>query len=425
MARAEKAEGQKERRMQKMQTTRLGPRPLPLHLAIQTMVWTSSYAALTPLKHGYPPWNQNPKRAAAAQALAKELANVDPEAFNKALNAEITKRLNLFATGVHDYRKLARSERLPDPPCLWEKGSARLLDFSASGKESGPPLLVIPSLVNRSYILDLSHHRSFMRHLAKQGFRPFLMDWGAPGEAERNFSLSDYILDYLGEAMDAIGAKTGRSVGVIGYCMGGLLALALAQRRPEQTAALVLMATPWDFYAMDKAKTRMLQSSAPQLDALIERLGVLPVDVLQAMFAGLDPFLTLRKFRRFAALDKRTLQARQFIILEDWLNDGMALSGAVAKECLFGWYIDNTPMKNQWCVKGSPVLPADITTPSLIITPQRDHIVPPASATPLATSIPKAQHWTINAGHIGMVAGSKAHSSLYEPLSGWLKDTLS
>ena len=53
-------------------------------------------------------------------------------------------------------------------------------------------MLVVPSLINRAYILVLAPGRSALRWLAAQGLRPILMDWGAPGPAEARFGLETY-----------------------------------------------------------------------------------------------------------------------------------------------------------------------------------------------------------------------------------------
>ena len=84
----------------------------------------------------------------------------------------------------------------------WRHGTTRLLDYGAAGAPVGAlPLLVIPSLINRAYVLDLSERASLMRWLAApgegRGFRPFLVDWGAPGTGERRFDLTRYIAGRL------------------------------------------------------------------------------------------------------------------------------------------------------------------------------------------------------------------------------------
>ncbi len=359
--------------------------------------------------------------AAAAAGLRASLKAVEPDAFAAALDRESRRRMAAFADGVAAYRRHPNRRRRAEPPRVWSEGSSRLLDY---GGGDGAPLLLVPSLVNRAAILDLSQKRSLAAALAGKGFRPFLMDWGEPLAKERDLTLGDYVAGRLESALEAAVDLAGRPAGVVGYCMGGLLAVALAQRQPERVAALALMATPWDFHAAGGARPRLLEAMAPGIVQLLDTLGFLPVDVLQAMFAGLDPFSTAAKFRRFAAMEANSERARRFVALEDWVNDGVPLAGPVARECLLGWYVDNTPQRLAWHIRDRAVLPAEVEAPSLVIIPGADRIVPPASAAALADALAGAERWELATGHVGMVAGGGAPGELYEPLAGWLEKAL-
>jgi polyhydroxyalkanoate synthase subunit PhaC len=397
-----------------------GPRPLALHLSIQTMTWISSLAALKNLNDGS--LNLSPPLAAQASALKDDLQGVNPDDFRDAVEQQTRLRLAQFADGVSDYRNFKRSSPLSEPPVIWSEGSTRLLDYDPSSE--GQPILFVPSLVNRGYILDLDERHSLLRDLTRRGFRPLLVDWGAPGTMEAEFSLNDYIDGRLARALQAAHDLNDQPVAVAGYCMGGLLALGLAAIRPEQISALVLMATPWDFHAMEAGKTRMLGAMIPAIENMLKTTQTLPVDVLQAMFASLDPQQNAVKFRAFAALSKGTARARLFVALEDWLNDGVPLAGPTAMECLNGWYVKNDPGCGVWKISGKTIRPEQIKIPSLVIVPLDDRIVPPRTALPLADKLPHCQCLKIKAGHIGMVAGSRARGSLYAPLAKWLDKTL-
>ena len=359
--------------------------------------------------------------------LMEAISKTIPEDFFEAVQLEITQRLSAFTDGIQAYQSAARNDRPPEPPVIWQSGAARLLDYGATIEAAKPglPILVVPSLVNRGYILDLTEDRSLLRHLAKQGLRPLLMDWGSPGTEEKSYTLTDYITGPLQNAFDHIREHSGSAPVLMGYCMGGDLTLALAARNPGQIPALVLMATPWDFQAGQEAYLPILAAMAPALESMIQALGLLPVDVLQAMFAGLNPGGPGIKFRNFANLSLASAQAQTFIALEDWLNDGVPLAGPVARECLFEWYLQNTPATGQWRIAGDVVNPADITAPSLVVVPDTDYIVPPEGAKMLANLIPGAQLKMVKAGHIGMVAGGRARSALYAPLVKWLHGVLS
>jgi polyhydroxyalkanoate synthase len=402
------------------QAGRLGPRPLPLHLMNALTSWLGSAAALPSLKNGWP--RSKPELASAAQDLAAQLAAVAPEAFSAALDRELRSQADVFLRGIEQYRHHAYRRAAGDAEIVWQEGTTRLLDYAPpkGGMAGGAPVLVVPSLINRFYILDLNAERSLLRYLAAEGLRPLVVDWDKPGTVERSFGLTDYIAGRLEAALEAAITLTGQRATVVGYCMGGLLALALAQRRMRDVAALVLLATPWDFHAEQAPQARLLGSLAEPLAAGCQLLGEIPVDVLQSFFAALDPMLALRKFSRFAGLAPDGAEARDFVALEDWLNDGVPLALPVARESLAGWYGENLPGTGTWRVAGSRIEPQRFQRPSLVVLPARDRIVPPASAAALAALLPQATRLAPPLGHIGMIAGSGARSAVWRPLAEWL-----
>jgi polyhydroxyalkanoate synthase len=147
----------------------------------------------------------------------------------------------------------------------------------------------------------------------------------------------------------------------------------------------------------------------------------LPVDVIQTLFATRDPFLMARKFTRFARLDQDSEAARSFVALEDWLNDGVALPAAVARDCLSGWYGRNDTARGRWMIAGQFVDPGRIRLPTLVLIPEKDRIVPPCSARVLAESIPDARIHNPQLGHIGMIVSAGAEKIVWEPLAEWLR----
>lgn len=399
---------------------RLGPRPLALHLSCALATWLSWPAALPLARSGSLAWR--PELAREAEGLAPSLARAAPEALALALAAEVRGRLDELLKGIAAYHAHPYRRRLKDQPVLWREGSSSLFDYGGAGaqRRRAIPVLVVPSLINRGYVLDLSHRRSLLRTLAARGFRPLLLEWGAPGAVERGFGLSDYIAGRLERALDAALEAAGAPVAVLGYCMGGLIALALALRRVSEMRALALLATPWDFHADGGAQARRIALLAGPLEAVLQGLGELPVDLIQALFAGLDPLQVARKFRAFARLKGQGEAAEDFVALEDWLNDGIPLAAPVARECLMGWYGENTPARGLWRVAGAPVRPEELALPALVVVPLSDRIVPPASAEALAAALPRTRRLAVPLGHVGMVASAKAPALLWEPLARWL-----
>lgn len=377
---------------------------------------SASIGALPHSKLGSPLSKQNSTGPAPPlQAVLEAAATLEPGAFRRAVLDEALRRDRALIHGIAAYRRHPYHRALPDPPTLWQEGETRLLDYGR-GRRRGPKVLFVPSLINRATILDLAEGASMLRWLAAAGLSPLLLDWGWPGAAERTFTLTDYVAGRLERALQAIRGP----VVLAGYCMGGLLALAAALRQPARVKALALLATPWDFHTGDDGRAADLGRVLPLLEPMLATWASLPVDILQALFVGLDPFGVAAKYRAFGRLDPESPRARLFVALEDWLNDGIPLAAPVARECLGEWYGANAPARGVWRIAGLPVEPARLEMPVFLAIPGRDRIVPPPSARALGQALPQAVLCEPPAGHIGMVAGSRAEAGLWRPLSRWI-----
>jgi poly(3-hydroxyalkanoate) synthetase len=376
---------------------------------------------LAPSRPGWPPWNGEAFRQLADALAASRAGAPSPSAelaFAQAVVRDLAAADRALIAGIAAYRRHPYARTLEDPPAIWREGSARLLDYGGDG---GVPVLVIPSLVNRAHVLDLAADASFLRWLAAHGARPLLLDHGWPDATERGFTLTDHIAGRLLRAAEATRAACGRAPVLAGYCMGGTMAVAAAALRPELFAGLAALAAPWDFHAPDGgAQGRALAAVAPLVEPLFAFNGTLPVDALQMLFAALDPYAIAEKYRGFATLDPASARAERFVALEDWLNDGVPLAAPVAREALVDWYGRNLPGRGAWHVAGLAVRPQAIRLKGFVAVPQRDRIVPPESAAPLATLLPDAHLHQAAAGHIGMVAGSTAERALWRPFAEWL-----
>jgi polyhydroxyalkanoate synthase len=395
--------------------TRRGPRPLLLHLTL-AMLRSNVSRAMSPL------WNadwQTSSVAAILQSIQSAVRDGKHESeFPAIVVAETLRQDAALIEGIAAYRRHPWHRTLIDPPAVWSEGGTRLLDY---GPATGRPVLFVPSLINRAYVLDLAEGYSMLRWLSDQGVRPFLLDWGWPEEAERRFSLTDYVAGRMERAMTATARLAGVPPVLAGYCMGGTLAVAAAQRRPDLVSGLALLAAPWDFHAPEPARAIQAAETLPILEPALAFSRALPVDLLQSLFALLDPWGVADKYRGFARLPPDSERARLFVALEDWLNDGVPLAADVARVCLGEWYGENATARGNWQIAGLPVDPASIAMPTFVAVPGRDRIVPPESARPLARLIPGAVLHQPTAGHIGMAAGARAEISLWRPLLTWLR----
>ena len=313
-------------------------------------------------------------------------------------------RMQAALAGLRKYQEAARPAPAAPMPALAGAHGATLRDYGGAG----PAVLFVPSLINPPNVLDMGE-RSLLRWLGGRGRRVLLLDWGWPGPDRREMSVAGHVERILLPLM----AELGEPVDLVGYCLGGTMALAAAQLGPARSVAT--LAAPWHFAGFpDDARAhlaRLWDGAQPAVTAL----GLLPMEVLQCAFWNLDPARTIAKFEAFASLEGA--EADTFVMLEDWANDGPPISEAAAREMFEGLFRDDLPGSGHWRVAGETIDPESLQIPLLNIVSTTDRIVP------AATAAGAGERLDLALGHVGMVVGSRARAMLWEPLEAWLSRT--
>jgi polyhydroxyalkanoate synthase len=231
-----------------------------------------------------------------------------------------------------------------------------------------------------------------------------LLDWGEAHD-RREFSVSGHIEELLLPLL----RELNEPAALIGYCLGGTMAIGAANLIPAQR--VVTLAAPWRFSAYPADGRASLQSMWRDAQGTAQSLGALPMEVLQAAFWSLDPERTVAKFAKYAALEPQRADARRFVQLEDWANQGEALPCAAAAELIEGLFGKDISGNGEWSIAGKAVTD-ELSVPALHFTAARDRIAPAATA-------PSGEKVEIPSGHVGMIVGS-AREQLHAPLRSFL-----
>lgn len=296
-------------------------------------------------------------------------------------------------------------------------GSARLLRLNKGGVTNGahtkrgnarPAVVLVPSLVNSHLILDLSDSMSFARHLADSGFRVYLVDWGTPAAGDAALDLAGHVEQRLVPLIRSVGGP----VALVGYCLGGTLALGAAHM--IHPAAVATIAAPWRFDHYPAEERERIADLWRQSRPLCERLGFVPMEVLQNGFWSLDPGRTVRKYAAFANMPEGSDAERAFLAVEDWANEGAPLTFGAGCDLFERLYADNASGNGQWTAGGTPVRPETLTCPTLAIRSTTDRIVPCGAAPSLMDRIDSPL------GHVGMIVSRRAPGEIWKRLSDWL-----
>lgn len=309
--------------------------------------------------------------------------------------------------GLAAYQAAPRDPPHCAAPALLRLGRAVLRDYS-SANPGARPVFFVPSLINPPDILDLSDRQSPLRWLAARGMRPLLLDWGCPGPEARDMDITAHVEQLLVPMIKALPVPPV----LVGYCLGGTIAAAAAHLTP--VAGLAMIAAPWHFSAFGGRARASLARLWAVARPGCEAMGLVPMEILQSGFWGLDAARTISKYERLAALDPAGDEARGFVRLEDWANAGAPLPYAAGRQMFEDFFNNDTPGSGGWRLSRGIADPLALDIPTIDFVSTTDRIVPAASAAGFAN-----RH-ELSAGHVGMVVGSRAQSALWEPLADWI-----
>src|SRR5690349_13031616 len=282
--------------------------------------------------------------------LVREVSERDPELARAAL------------TGLRAYERAPRRERPAPKPEIARVRGATLRDHGGSG----PPVLLVPSLINPPRILDLDEQVSLTAAIARMGHRVLLLDWGECND-RHELSVSGHIEQLLLPLLREIG----EAATLVGYCLGGTMAIAAANL--VEIERVVTIAAPWNFADYPDASRRALADMWRHAQAAAKQLGALPMEVLQAAFWSLDPERTVRKFAEFGRLEPASPEARRFVELEEWANEGEPLPYPAATELIEEIFGKDLPGSGHWPVCGRAVSD-ELAVPALHLTSEHDQI---------------------------------------------------
>lgn len=223
--------------------------------------------------------------------------------------------LEAALAGLARYQAAERGEAVAmDLPVAAQVGPARLMRV---GDGARTPVVLVPSIINGPEILHLAPNYSLAAHLVKAGHAVFLVDWGGVEGSRANEGLADQVIDLLLPLL----AMIKRPAHLVGYCLGGLHAMAAAQLGGAKS--LTMIASPWDFAAYEADRRAALSQLWAQHSQQCEALQCAPAEVLQSAFWQLDPGQLVQKFAKAATMEDAKFS--HFVRVENWANSGEAL----------------------------------------------------------------------------------------------------
>lgn len=311
------------------------------------------------------------------------------------------KHIHSFLKGVNRFYNHFERRKAANQ-IIWQEGSTHFIDYTIDSDSKLPTLIFIPSLINKSYILDLTKDMSMVKYFAEKGFRVILVDFNEPLNSEYNYGFLEYE-QRLKRGLEAL--QNFSPFIIIGYCLGGLFSCLLSMESSLNIKKQILLATPFDFSHFSKILGLDNFLIIEDLKKIIKTIGKVPPHLVQWFFSALDPEKIWHKYINFSAKEEGV---GKFIAVEQWVNDGISLTQKFALECLE--VIESNKL----------FFSVDSTIPTLIFNGTEDKIVPFLRFDKTKIRIKNIENNQFKTGHIGLVVGRFSYEKIWPQMLKYL-----
>ncbi len=307
---------------------------------------------------------------------------------------------------------------------IYSRGTLRLFHYTPQVDEVyRVPILLVMSLVSRSYIFDLTPGQSLVEFLLNQGYDVYMIDWGEPRPEDSRLRMENYVLDFIPDCIDRALEDSGEpDISLTGYCMGGSLALMYAALHTDGPVKnLVCFTTPYNYDGMGLFK----EFSDPKhfdVDRIVDTLGNVPAEMMVRSFEMLRP--VSRVAARIRLWDNMWNDefVRSYRVLDRWGNEQIPFPGECFRQSTKELQWANKLYKGEFRLGGKLVDVSRIQVPFLNVMAEHDHIVPYEAARELVDAVGSEdkQAIVLKGGHVSLISGPNAVRRMWPALDAWL-----
>ena len=325
------------------------------------------------------------------------------------------------------------SDRTPTPSAIIDQGPQRKVHRYRLPRRprAHAPVLLVPPLAAPASCFDLRRGCSVAEHLIAAGHPTYLVDYGPIGWSDRALGLEHWVEDVIPNAIDAVvDDADGRAVQVVGWCLGGIMALlSVAGHTHLDVRSVALIASPFDF-----TRVRLMQPIR-QLAELTE--GRVVTALYRALGGAPAPLVSLAF--QATALDKRAtkpltilrnLHDRDLLghieAVDDYMAHMLAYPGRTFGQLYHRFFLVNELAEGRLTFGDERCIDlADVRVPVLTVAGSNDVLAPVDAVHHVASLLPNSPDVrveTAKGGHLGVLTGRSARSETWRHLDAFLDD---
>jgi len=243
------------------------------------------------------------------------------------------------------------------------------------------PVLIVPTWINKYYVLDLTPDKSFIKWCVDRGLTVFCISWVNPDAGLASKSFQDYMYQGPLAALDVIEQATGESkVHAVGYCVGGTLLAAtlahMAADRDRRIMSATFFASQVDFTFSGDLKVFADEEQIAALERQMADRGYLDSAKMANSFNLLRsndliwPYVINNYFKGKEPLPFDLLY---------WNADATRMPAANHSFYLRNCYLGNNLARGEMVIGGEKLNLKSIKIPIYNLATREDHIAPAKS----------------------------------------------
>jgi polyhydroxyalkanoate synthase len=240
------------------------------------------------------------------------------------------------------------------------------------------PLLMVPPVINKFYIMDIAPGRSMIEYFVQQGQQVFTISWRNPQRRHRDWGFDAYGAAIV-EAMDAVQKIAGTdSTHLLATCSGGILAAMTAAHladigQGDRIAGLNLSVTVLDETRAGLAVAAMSDRAAQAAIRVSGRKGYLDGRDMAEMFAWLRPTDLVWRYWVNNYVQGRKPAAFDVLF---WNADTTRMAAALHRDMVLMAVRNALVTPGAVSMLGSPVDLGKVTADAYVVGGVADHISP-------------------------------------------------
>ncbi|MED4207429.1 alpha/beta fold hydrolase [Neobacillus mesonae] len=307
---------------------------------------------------------------------------------------------------INVFDSLPPESNLTPRQAIWKKNKATVWFYPAKQKKYKIPLVLIYSLVNQPFILDLGPGSSTIQSFVEEGFDVYLIDFGVPGYEDKDLTINDYITKYIQKGVQKVlNHSKAKEVTLIGYCLGGTLAAMYAAIAEEPIKNLILKVAPIDFSSFPTFKKWLDAAKNGQLniDDPLDTIGLVPAPVIEA---GVRAITSPVYFSHYLSLLNRSYDkdyVDHWYRFNHWTKSHIPFPSAALKQVINDMVIGNKLIRGGIYINGKFADLHKIYANLLVVSSKDDRLVPENLTYPVMDFVSSEDktYISLEGGHVG------------------------